>query len=129
MSDTTSEINGELAKAEAERLKVRKQIARLNEQLRELRARDRKIGDQLQRLTVKSMVGKPVRMKYRLPAGDRWACLNDVVGVLLKVGRTRGEVDFAVHGKLSVPIDEIASPEQEQGIVLSLGSGKRSDGR
>ena len=112
--------NADVEKAKAERERVRQRIARLSKQLRELREADHTLGDKIHRLKVKSVVGQQVRLRYRRPAGDRCAVLNDQQGTLLDARVTRGTIDFGQHGKWTFPLDEILAPDEEQGLKITM---------
>lgn len=69
---------------------------------------------------VTSWVGQQVRFRYRLPSNDPQAWMNDTLGTLTSVRRSRCTVDFGDRGKWNLPLDEIqhAEDKAERGIIL-----------
>lgn len=48
-----------------------------------------------------------MRIRFRYPPRHPDAKLNDAIGTLTKVNRTRASVDFGEHGVWLWPIDEL----------------------
>ena len=131
---------------------VKKRIAELNEERKRLDAQeDRReaafrkyqkrciaICRQLGRLElelqreqqekIKPLVGVPnaVQMAHREPDGNRCAYLNDVLGTVTAVRRTRATVDFDVDGGngWDFPLEELLPADATQGFMAGASMGR-----
>ena len=73
------------------------------------------IERQLHRAKVAALIGQRVKVRYRRNGHPD---LNDAVGTLTEVRRTRCTVDFGDLGRWTMPIDDVAEVGCEQGTEI-----------
>ena len=106
-------ISQELADAQAKLAKLEKRRKSLKRKLYDADNAVHEANRQIRRLQLKAHVGEAVRNRVRHRAGDKWAWLDSATGTLVKVNRTRCEVDFGSAGKehgsqiVSMPIENV----------------------
>jgi hypothetical protein len=116
--------NGQGQSAELRRLEAAE--ARLREERADLERREAALRRARRRLRLQALVGvrDGVRSACRYPAGCQGAALNDRVGTLIRICRTKGEVDFGQVGgdarHWRVPLTEIIPADQKQGLFIPL---------
>jgi hypothetical protein len=124
--------NGHAVATELRRLEAAE--ARLEADRKELARREAALRRARQRLRLKVLVGvrDGVRSSCRYPAGTQGACLNDRLGTLVRMCRTRAVVDFGDVGgdtrHWRMPLTAIIPAGQEQGQFIPLAGllGQRS---
>jgi hypothetical protein len=97
-------MNNDLDALEA---KLKADSAKLARMRKDLDARWEAFRRERHRRALVALVGvkEGVRVRFRIPAGEKSAVLNDRCGTLLKVRRTRGDVDFGEVNGDSRPWD------------------------
>ena len=80
----------------------------------------RTIEQELHRLSIIELVGKPgaVKPRYRERKGTRCEHLNDLTGTVVEVRRTRALVDFGEGGRWEMPVQWVLPADGTQGFVL-----------
>lgn len=91
---------------------------RLRKSLEDCAAEGFSLDRRLRRERLRLLIGEPVILGHRRPDHPE---LNDTTGTLLEVRRTRCTVDFGTYGKWTMPIEEVAPPETEQGMFVPFG--------
>jgi hypothetical protein len=116
-------VSSTIANLDAEQAKLQERRKKINIERQHIEQRLSAIEREKHRLTLVDAVGQQVRIRYRQPAGDRCAKLNDATGTLLKINRTLARVDFGEHGIWRWQIDELllAGDAERQGFVFMLG--------
>lgn len=115
---------GRLEELAAEREKLNGQLARLSKRADSIRGRLFEIAKQERRERMKAQAGvsEGVRVAARGYSG-KYAFLNDALGTLVKVNRTRAVVDYGEHGELSIPIVDLIAADDPQGFIVGVGTG------
>jgi len=98
--------------------KTEQQVDRLKAKLEDTYTAGRKLVAAIHREEIKVLIGKPVKRKYRSHSNPQ---LNDVVGILTDVRRTRCSINFGDHGNWTFPIEDVAAVDQEQGFEIMIG--------
>lgn len=113
-------LSRRLDEVQRARASDREEIARLERELVGVQQRDRERAAEEHRLTLALHVGERVRLRYR-----KGHLLDDAVGTLLVVKRTRGTVDFGPpHGEWRWPLDDLLleSDPRGQGFVMRVAT-------
>lgn len=102
--------------AEGKRIKEQMQA-----KLRNVQKRLDKLNADILREEVSAWLGQSVRYRFTLPHSDPQAWMNDAIGTLVEVRRTRCTVDFGDRGRWNLPLDEIKHGDDlvERGMVLT----------
>jgi hypothetical protein len=110
----------------SQRKKLGKKQAKLSAEIDRLWRREDALVEKERAVRLSTLVGGQVRLRYRQPAGERCAHLNDKVGTLVAVRRTRCTVDFGDGercGRWNWPLSEIMPADEElQGAIINLGA-------
>lgn len=105
-----ADLRKQLAKAEVAK-------KRHDQQAREAQQRIFAIERAIHAEEIRSIVGQQVKRRYR---GSSNPQLNDAIGTLIEVRRTRCTVDFGTHGKWEFLISDILPLDQPQGRELGV---------
>lgn len=110
------------AQLTAELASLKKRRERQHREREKDEKRWNEIDAELHRLSLLEILGREqgVKVRYRFPAGDRCAKLNDARGTLVAVRRTRASVDFGEHGKWNWLLSDLLPVNGEQGEVLTF---------
>ncbi len=110
-----------------ERIATRsKRLTKLTTEQNEDNSAKSRLQERLEVLAIKELIGQPgaVRVKYRRPAGHREAHLNDALGKVESVGRTRASVMFHLDGRddeqWRVPFDMLLKATEKQGADMGV---------
>ncbi len=77
-----------------------------------------RVEDEIRKEQLRTMVGQPVKRRYRSRFNEQ---LNDAVGTLLKVNRTRCVVDYGDPiGEWTIPIEDVAPVNEDQGWMIEM---------
>lgn len=118
------QIEQQIASLESERQRITERRKRRRAAAERDEKRWVSIHDQLQRLAVLKLVGVPnaVKLKHAYPSGDKAARLNDKLGTIEKVNRTRAIVEFPGEPRpWSWPIECLIPADAPQGFVFATG--------
>jgi hypothetical protein len=120
----------EASRLQAERIRItRCQASRRKAAERDSR-RLVEIEDQLRRLRLRELIGKPnaVQLHYRRRPGDKCAHLNDRFGMLTEVRRTRATVDFGNGEIWNMPLDALLPADSFQGFEFGASMSRPEGG-
>jgi NADH:ubiquinone oxidoreductase subunit D len=97
-TDQLDRLQCRLAEIEARLARRSKRIASLNAEQQHDHQDQARIEQSIRRERLKTLIGVPdaVRIGYRYPAGHQCAKLNDALGTILEIGRTRAVVLFRI---------------------------------
>ena len=119
----------QIAKLKAELEKIHERRKQRSQKERADSERGFAIDRELHRLRLNALVGLEagVMLRFRHPATDRCANLNDARGTLLDVRRTRATVDFGAHGRWNMKADSLipSSESTLQGMLVVLGGASQ----
>jgi hypothetical protein len=108
-------LEAELSANWEARQKLKAKVKQLDAKLGELIIEGNAIERQIHRTQVAALVGQQVQRRYRRSQHPE---LNDAIGTLTAVRRTRCSVDYGHLGKWSLPIDDVAEAGVEQGMEI-----------
>lgn len=113
-----------IEKLQAEMKTIEARHKRRREADRKDNDRYMRIQDEIEREQLKTQIGKPVQVdcRGRFP-GQPW--LDDAIGTLVKVNRTRALVEYPGRGEWSIPIRDLQPANEEQGFTVWLGGSTR----
>jgi hypothetical protein len=119
-----ADLEKQVEKLKAEKAKLEAAYKRREKLQREARNRCCRIEDELRRLDLLSLVGKPdaVQLAYRECPGGQCYHLNDRKGTLTAVRRSRCTVDFGEAGKWNMLLGDVKAADALQGYAIQLGA-------
>jgi hypothetical protein len=123
---TTRQIQPTRQRLEAEQRQLVKKRDALHSKLHPINAKIGTISRQLyemeKREQIATLVGVPngVKVSRRGKYQGKWAWMDDALGTLESIRRTRATVDYSGR-KVSVGVDDIIAADATQGFTLRLG--------
>ncbi len=99
MATMIDKLEAEKRQLVAHRERLDRQAKKLQEDYGKLEHEEERIKNCILAEKLKELIGKPVRIRYRVHSSDRHAWMNDAVGTLLELNHTTCLVDYGDIGK------------------------------
>lgn len=117
----TGKIDKQIAQLEAESNQLEKRIQKRRKQNTVDGERRHTIHRQISRLKIAKLVNAPdaVKFNYRVPFGCRGYELNDALGTVVEVRRSRATVLF-LGKRWNIPLDDLIPADGQQGMFIPL---------